>query len=257
MKFSVVVPNYNNSKYLKRCLNSILGQTYQNFELIIVDDMSTDNSREILEKYSGTYPKIKLIELETKRLNGGARNEGILKATGDYIICLDSDDYFKDDKVFENIEKALGDNPDVLFLGYDTYFGENSVIPYIPEHKNIKEAIMNCVCAIWTKVIKTEILKQVPFPEGTLFEDRIQHYKVLLKCNSFKNLDRSVILWDRSTPVSTSRLNNYNSYEFNYASELYRFIPEVKDQELRKYFKDELISYTNHCKEMVNNYDRT
>lgn len=79
MKFSVVVPNYNNSKYLKRCLNSILGQTYKNFELIIVDDMSTDNSREILEEYSGTYPKIKLIELETKRLNGGARNEGILK----------------------------------------------------------------------------------------------------------------------------------------------------------------------------------
>ena len=254
MKFSVIIPNYNNGKYLKRCLNSVLNQTYKNYEIIFIDDMSSDNSVEIAKELLKDH---QVIELKTKRLNGGARNEGIIRATGDYVICIDSDDYFKDTKVFEDINEALGSKPDVLFLGYDTYWNENSMIPYIPDHKSMKQAIMHCVCAIWTKVVKTEILKQVLFPEGTLFEDRIQHYKLLLKCNTYKNFNRSVILWDRSTPISTSRLNNYNSYEFNYASELYRFIPEVEDMELRKYFMDELISYTYHCKEMVDNYDRT
>lgn len=255
MKFSVIIPNYNNGKYLKRCLESVLKQTYTNYEIIFIDDMSTDNSLEIAKSLLDKPHKI--VELKSKRLNGGARNEGIIRAKGDYCIWIDSDDYFKDNKVFEDINKALGDKPDVLFLGYDTYFGINSMIPYIPEHTRLNDAIMHCVCAIWTKVIKTDILKECLFPEGTLFEDRIQHYRVLLKCNTFKNLNRSVILWDRSTSISTSRLSNYNSYEFNFASELYRFIPEVKDEELRKYFMTELVNYTNHCKEMVDNYDRT
>lgn len=247
-KFSVIIPNYNKGFYVKRCLDSILEQTYTNYEIIFIDDMSTDNSLEIARKTIQTPHQI--VELKSKRLNGGARNEGIIRATGDYIICIDSDDFFKDNHVFEDINNAI-DNEDVLFLGYDTYFGNSSSIEYIPTHTRIEDAIMHCVCAIWTKVVKTDIMKKNLFPEGTLWEDRIQHYKVLLDCNTFKNLPRSVILWDRSTSHNTSKHDLFTSYEGNFISEMYRFIPNVENKELKKYFITEINSYTNHVKEMV------
>lgn len=105
-KISVIVPVYNTEKYIKKCLDSIINQTYSNIEIIIINDGSTDNSELIINEYLKEYPdKIKYYKKE----NGGlsdARNYGVTKATGDYICFVDSDDYI-DINLFESLKMEV------------------------------------------------------------------------------------------------------------------------------------------------------
>jgi glycosyltransferase involved in cell wall biosynthesis len=96
LKYSVIIPVYNTEKYLTRCLQSIVNQTFTDFEVIIVNDGSTDNSSNIISEYEDKYQFIKKID----KKNGGlsdSRNTGVTSATGDYIIFVDSDDYVAED----------------------------------------------------------------------------------------------------------------------------------------------------------------
>ena len=86
MKFSVVIPNYNSEKWIEKCINSVLNQTFKDYEIIVVDDMSTDSSEAIA--YDLLRDKGTVIFNKTKRLNGGTRNVGIAEAQGDYILCI-------------------------------------------------------------------------------------------------------------------------------------------------------------------------
>ena len=100
-KISIIVPVYNVEKYLKTCLDSIINQTYQNLEIILVDDGSTDNSGEICEEYRKTDSRIILIHKENEGLSM-ARNFGLDIASGDYISFVDSDDF-----IARNMMEAL------------------------------------------------------------------------------------------------------------------------------------------------------
>lgn len=111
MKFSIIIPIYNVEKYLRKCLDSVASQTYNNFEVIIVIDKCDDNSEKIADKYIKKYGWTKIYEEHTGLAK--ARNIGIQKATGDYIVLLDSDDYLEND-FLETINKALNDKPDIL-----------------------------------------------------------------------------------------------------------------------------------------------
>lgn len=112
-KISVVVPVYNTEKYLKKCLESIIKQTYQDFEVIIVNDGSTDNSQKIIDEYIGKYQnRIKCINKENGGLSS-ARNAGIEVARGSYIIFVDSDDYIKIN-LFEKLLPYIQNNIDLV-----------------------------------------------------------------------------------------------------------------------------------------------
>ena len=110
-KFSIIIPIYNVENYLRKCLDSVASQTYNNFEVIIVIDKCDDNSEKIADKYIKKYGWTKIYEEHTGLAK--ARNIGIQKATGDYIVLLDSDDYLEND-FLETINKALNDKPDIL-----------------------------------------------------------------------------------------------------------------------------------------------
>lgn len=102
---SVIIPNYNKENYIRECIESVLGQTYTNLEIIVVDDCSTDHSVEILNEYGSLKKIIKLILLSKNRGVSHARNVGLHAATGQYITFLDSDDfYFNADKLKNEIE---------------------------------------------------------------------------------------------------------------------------------------------------------
>ena len=125
MKLSIVVTAYNVEKYITKTLNSIMNQTVKRFELIVVDDGSTDGSnpliRDMLSGVQETEYKI------IRKTNGGvssARNRGMLEASGDYILFLDGDDYVADDLVKRIYDSYNGQNADVFCWGYDTV-GEN------------------------------------------------------------------------------------------------------------------------------------
>ena len=247
-RFSVIIPNYNSEKWIKKCLDSILNQTYKNYEVIIIDDISTDNSLKIIEKYKNKFDELKIYKNESKRLNGGTRNVGILKATGDYIIFIDSDDWFKNNYVFEKINNSINDE-DVLFVGYDFLFN-NKVDENIPKYETLDEALRDVTCAPWTKIVKTSILKETLFPEGTMYEDRIQHYKTLLKCKTYNILYESIYVWNRMG-VSTINKSNYSYYAFDYARELIFLIKNINDGDFKEFLKKELKGYINRINELA------
>ena len=116
-KVSVIVPIYNVERYLDRCLTSIINQTYKNLEIILVNDGSTDNSREIAKGYTTLDNRVKLYDKQ----NGGlsdARNYGINKATGDYVLYVDSDDWLDITMINTMIEEVKKYNADVVQVDF-------------------------------------------------------------------------------------------------------------------------------------------
>lgn len=117
MLFSVIVPIYNVEKYLQKCVDSILSQTYTNFELILVDDGSPDNCGKICDEYARLDERVKVIHKE----NGGvtsARKEGLAIAKGDYIAFVDADDWIDKDYLFEFVSILANHNVDIVSCGY-------------------------------------------------------------------------------------------------------------------------------------------
>lgn len=197
--FSVIMPNYNNSEWLPRSINSILQQTFTDYEIIIVDDCSTDNSVDIIKKYD----KIKLIQCKEKVFNGGGRNLGIKAATGKYILFLDSDDWFSDKNVFQKIYNKIIENnyPDCVSLSYDCLIGKNKSLQ-VMDRNNQKELVESLYVACWTKCVKRELVPL--FPENTLMEDVVQH---IAQCDVLQTVVpclKPIVNWNRNNPTSCS-----------------------------------------------------
>src|SRR6056297_422507 len=121
MKLSLIIPNYNNEEYLRECLDSVINQTYRPYEVIIVDDCSTDNSRKIIKEYEKKYDFIKSIFNKENLWVAETRDIGIRNAEGDYVTTLDSDDYFYND---EKLEKEVE-----LIKNYRKKYNKE-IIPY-------------------------------------------------------------------------------------------------------------------------------
>ncbi len=177
-KVSVVVPVYNTEKYLVKCLESLVKQTLQDIEIVIVDDGSTDNSSQIIEQYRCSYSNVKVFTKE----NGGqatARNLGITKCSGEYIGFMDSDDYVALD-MFENMyQRAITENADFVECNY-RYVKVNGqeelelktygdVRPYLDN----RDMFFNPLVSPWNKLYKAELLQNpmIYFPEGYIYED--------------------------------------------------------------------------------------
>lgn len=135
MKISVIIPVYNIGKYIERCLESIDNQTYSNIEAIIVDDGSTDNSSELIDKYLDNK---KFIIIHKK--NGGlssARNEGLKAATGDFVMFVDGDDYLFNDAI-EILVKKIADDVDVILFPYIKVYSNKKVKIHLFSEEEIK-----------------------------------------------------------------------------------------------------------------------
>ena len=126
MKFSIIVPIYNVEKYLGECIESLINQTYTNFEVILVDDGSLDNSPKICDEYAKKDNRIRVIHKE----NGGvtcARKVGANNAIGDYIVCVDADDWVEDTYLEEFVKAIEIDNSEVICCEYCTDNGETKI----------------------------------------------------------------------------------------------------------------------------------
>ena len=118
---SVIIPVYNVEKYLEECIDSVLAQTYQNIEIILVDDGSTDSSGLICDRYAEKNTNISVIHQKNSGLSA-ARNSGLNKANGDYIYFLDSDDYISADAIEKLFSIAENDKSDIVF--FDAYLSQ-------------------------------------------------------------------------------------------------------------------------------------
>lgn len=164
--FSIVVPVYNVSKYLKRCIDSILSQSYGNFELLLVDDGSTDDSGVICDEYLVKDNRIKVFH----KKNGGvssARNKGIDEARGKYIVFVDSDDYILADRLLQ-IFKLSDNNPDFIV----EYYAAPENNKYNCKQIDIQDFyIIRDVGVIWTSAFKAKVLKD----NKVYFDEKIWH----------------------------------------------------------------------------------
>ena len=173
-KFSIIVPVYNTEKYLKRCLDSIKSQSFKDYEVIIVNDGSTDNSSDIISKYP-----YKVINQDNQGLSM-ARNNGVKKTSGDYLIFLDSDDYIEKD-LLKEINNSLSNNPDLVRYQIKEVFDNKSDINYEEtpfDNKNGVEAFKlitnyHFVENAWAYAIKREfyLKERFSFKKGTYHED--------------------------------------------------------------------------------------
>ena len=193
--FKIIIPNFNNEEWLDKCLSSIMNQTYKDYEVIVIDDCSTDNSLEIIRKYP-----VKLIVMDHKVYNGGARNVGIrLESDKPYTMFLDSDDWLYSNDVLQKIANRLKENPvDCLTLQYNCIMEDNTELVYTSDRNNLHDLVWSENVACWTKVIKTELVQE--FPEGTLMEDAVQHIN---QCNYIKTMDTT-----KFTSIAYNRINN-------------------------------------------------
>ena len=208
-KIGIIIPNFNYEHTIEKCLNSVLNQIYKNYEIIFVDDMSTDNSVAIAKQMLNEQHKI--IQLKQKRLNGGARNEAYLHLSNDvdYIYYIDSDDWLYDEYALEKINIRLQSKPDVLFVGMADYKNGKTNICYIPNYQDKYDAIKG-----WSgscgKVIKKSLAtrQECLYNEGTLKEDKNQHCKICIHMNSFKLLKEPIYVWNKENMKSVTTIRD-------------------------------------------------
>ncbi len=173
-KISVVIPIFNSEKYLHKCLDSIINQTLNDIEIILIDDGSTDNSMNIIEQYGKKYSNIKY---KSKKNEGQAiaRNLGIEMSSGEFISFVDSDDYIEK-TMFEKLYlKAIGENADIVICDYIEEF-KNKKIPrkslYV-DSDNLQKRYILSVAGPCSKIIKSDLFKQnnIRFLENSIYED--------------------------------------------------------------------------------------
>ena len=174
---SIIVPVYNVESYLKECLESIRQQTFTDIEVILVNDGSTDSSKEICERFCQADSRFRLINQENKGLSA-ARNRGVKESVGEYIMFVDSDDVINT-KVLEVLLPYMKTDVDIVECRMtrkkeEFFLNKTSTIIF---EGNSKEAILNCIefkevkyCA-FTKLYRREIVGKIPFLEGYIYED--------------------------------------------------------------------------------------
>lgn len=188
-KISVIVPVYNIEHYIEECIKSILNQTFKEFELLLVDDGSTDSSLNICRGYEKKDNRIKVIH----KKNGGlsdARNVGIEKACGKYICFIDGDDFIANDTLENMYNLILKNNSQIAVCNMVRYYeDEDTGVFYRPSEKNIvlegkdrfKTLEQPSVC---NKMFKTDLFDGVRFPYGKYYEDTFVYHELVMKANS-------------------------------------------------------------------------
>lgn len=188
-EISIIVPVYKVEKYLSKCVDSILAQTFTDFELILVDDGSPDSCGKICDEYALKDSRIKVIHKE----NGGlsdARNAGIAVAKGEYLGFVDSDDYIAPD-MYELLYRLIRENDADISICDAVLVDEETEVNYVDSEKKyileresaLKEMIFKRLFAVnaWNKLYKKELFSDTLYPKGMLYEDLAITYKLIDK----------------------------------------------------------------------------
>ena len=179
-KVSIIVPVYNVEKYIERCLDSLVNQTLKDIEIIIVNDGSTDGSKEIIQKYLNKYKNIVYLEKENGGLSS-ARNYGIPYAKGEYIGFVDSDDYVEITMYEKMYNKAIEEKSDMVECDFIWEYPNKKREDIGKIYSDKKEAIVEARVVAWNKIIKKDIIEKtkITFPEGLRYEDIEFFYKIV------------------------------------------------------------------------------
>lgn len=253
---SIVIPIYNVEDYLNNCINAILTQHFSDFEMILVNDGSTDKSGIMCDEYAKQDNRIKVLH----KINGGlssARNAGINIAKGKYIVFIDPDDQISNDYFLKLYDLSEQNNCDIVVGGYCTVPSNSAYIPSfkLNEITNGKELILssrkvhsdNNLCFVWRYFYRLEKIKNIRFNERVFYgEDVIFNLEVLLQSDRVLAIPDILYFYTVNNPNSLMR----KPYKPKLESSL------VLQYKIRRYLseKHHLLSNKNYRHDMANYY---
>lgn len=217
-KISIIVPVYNVEKYLGNCLDSIINQTYENLEVILVDDGSPDSCGEICDKYAKRDSRIKVIHKQ----NGGlsdARNCGLKIATGEIICFVDSDDYIASKFCEVMLNTMNKNNCDIVECGSIQFFDKDvPIVNYTNEEQvfSPKEWLTESelgemiTCVVWNKLYRRSVVRDIEFPLGKRFEDEATTYKFVYRANKIVRLSSKMYFYRQRDESITHQIISLN-----------------------------------------------
>lgn len=265
---SVCIAAYNVGKYIVKCLNSVVGQTLKNIEIIVVNDGSTDDTMEKILYFKKIDSRIKLINQINSGL-GVVRNVGIKHARGKYIHFLDGDDYIEKNFLQVMVEKAEESQAEIVISNHYS-FDENtykiigkSMFPYTllddKKELNISSTpdLMLLPCHVWDKIFKKEAIQDIAFPSTTTGEDIVFWYRVLFGAKKIAVVNQHLVYYRINTQsIQTQKKFIYGVFEN--VKELKNDI-EKQNQIIQKYFeifKEVLVSHMMYRARVILNNDR-
>ena len=271
--FSIIMPIYNVERYLEQCIESVLAQDYQNYELILVDDGSPDNSIDICTKYAKQYSNIVFIH----KINGGvsdARNAGIQIARGEYLMFLDSDDYWEGKTILSDLQNIITENnPDVIFNYMSSVYPDKIVNHYINRDKLIgsfQEDFQDLyqdgiyLGFAWTKIIKKEIIlkNNLLFIKGRNFEDIPWSFSLVNHIKDYAIYQNCFYMYRRERKGSISSVVTAKN-QISLFQNLSDVITEIENMKLNnellpglKKYVDDIYGYVMKCYNLLSEAEK-
>lgn len=252
-KISVIIPVYNVERYLEKCVNSILRQTFTDYEVILVDDGSTDNSNKLCDILAQKSKKIKVYH----KSNGGlsdARNFGVNKSSGKYITFIDSDDYIRCDYLellYNAIVNEVADIsvvlPEVVYENTDFNIINNkssdNIYDVFSGKELLKFALMGKKGSLsaWAKLYKREYVLGYPFPIGELYEDMEVLYNIYLSAHKIVVVNQKAYFYlRRQNSIVNSKITDKHLYGLKSCINMLNTNNE-KNKQLDKYIKCRIV----------------
>ena len=259
-KVSVIIPVYNASEFLEECLDSILHQTLKEIEVICVDDGSSDNSLEILQKYKDQDPRIIIISQRNQGA-GAARNKGMSMATGKYLSFLDSDDFFEKDMLKLAYDKAEEDKADFVVFNSDQYYTEKDkfvevawtlrvkeIPPYTPfNHRQMTDNIFKVFVGwAWDKLYNREFVEKnnLVFQEQRTSNDMLFVFSAVAIAKRISVVDKVLAHQRRDAKDSLSKTRE-NSWHCFYDA-LLALRKRLQQEGLYRETEKDYINYALH-----------
>jgi glycosyltransferase involved in cell wall biosynthesis len=252
IKVSIIVPIYNVEKYLPKCIDSLVSQTLQEIEIILVNDASPDNSAAIMREYVGKYSNIKCIYLSENKCLGGARNEGIKVAEGKYVSFVDSDDYVDItmfDKMYQKAEETSSELTYCMFQRIDEAGKhlKNDFL-YPPEFageisENKIRGYFHKPSYAWGKLFKRDIImdNNILFPEHLKYEDSFFMLQIAINLTKAAMVPEALYYYlQRKTSILNSRNTEHHLEQIKVVD---LFVDEMKKKGYYQKYKNEIEYY--------------
>ncbi len=254
-KVSILIPVYKAEKYIEQCLQTVLSQTYQNLEIIIVDDASPDSSMVIAKKLTqqtvNTFD-IKILHNEKNQGIATVRNILLDNAKGDYILFVDSDDYLERDAIQSLVDIAINTNCDIVRCGYYEIKGKNKrpikQRPWSDKTDLLKQHIKawDSIEAMWQLFIRRSLIEEhhIRFAEGVnASEDHLMMIKLYFYANSIANLEKPVYYYRIDNAQSVTHVNPKAFHDSMYKG-MDLAIRFLKDNDVYDTYRDEVLTRT-------------
>lgn len=238
-KISIIVPVYNTEKYIEKCLDSLVNQTLNDIEIIVVNDGSTDNSEKLIKKYEKKYKeKIKYFVKE----NGGlsdCRNYGMKYAIGEFIGFVDSDDYVEKTMYEKLYNKAVETKAEFVECNVTWVYKEKEKIDTIGEIKEKKDYFINGRVMACNKIIKRQVIQEnkIEFPVGLRYEDVEFYYKLVPNINKMSLIEENMYYY-------IQRQNSLSNAQNEKTKDIFKILENIlkyyRENNIYETYKDEL-----------------